>query len=217
MRWRDYNLNDNVLKLTEDATLWKNEKGIVEVSKGALAIGILLDDQPSGYIFHGKGRLLLDTIVETKKGAIGESVERIVDTPFLMLRRMMNAKEQFSDTESEDFKKLDYENQRQFISKAKDLLDMFLENSKHTNGYSKKSFEDGGFIFAFPNKKEKLDILLTKNSKLIYKAVDKIFVSKGEKMVLKSDEAVVVSKPGKSIFIEKNCGSNICIYQDDFE
>jgi len=36
-------------------------------------------------------------------------------------------------------------------------------------------------------------------------------------MVLKSDEAVVVSKPGKSIFIEKNCGSNICIYQDDFE
>ncbi|MCW3986518.1 MAG: hypothetical protein NWE91_08965 [Candidatus Bathyarchaeota archaeon] len=41
-----------------------------------MALPIVLNDQRKGYIFHGHGKLILDTIVETEKGAIGKSVEK---------------------------------------------------------------------------------------------------------------------------------------------
>lgn len=217
MKWQDYELDSDVLKTTEDVTLWRNEKGIVEIARDTLAAKIFLDRQPSGYVFHGKGKLLLDTIVETEKGAVGKPVERLVDEPFLMLGRSDMLQEHLISTEREDFTRLAYEEQQQYLSKAQDLLDMFFEGSTSTHMRSKPFGEDGGFVFALPNKKGKLDILVARDAELVYKSTDKVFVSKGEKVVLKSSGEVVVSRPGKSVLIKRNCCPSIYIYKGDSE
>lgn len=217
MKWQDYRLDSDVSKAAEDVTLWRNEKGILEIAGDTLAVKILLDDQPSGYVFHGKGKLLLDTIVETEKGAVGKPVERLVDEPFLMLGRSEMLQQHLCSTEREDFTRLAYEEQEQYLLKAQDLLDMFFEGSISTHTRSKTFGEDGGFVFALPNEKGKLDILVARAAELVYTSTDKVFVSKGEKVVLKSSGEVVVSRLGKSVLIAKNCCPSIYIYKGDSE
>ena len=70
MRWRDYELGDTISKTIEDTRPWESDKGIVEIGKNTLAIPIRLDGDERGYIFHGDGKLLLDTIVETEKACM---------------------------------------------------------------------------------------------------------------------------------------------------
>ena len=71
MMWQNYQLDKTALKANENMILWRTEKGTIEIGKNTLAIPIKLDDQRKGYIFHGQGKLLLDTIVETHEGAVG--------------------------------------------------------------------------------------------------------------------------------------------------
>lgn len=215
MKWEKYQLDNKVSKVTEDVTLWKNEKGIIEATKDTLATKVIVDDNPCGYVFHGKGNLLLDTIVETGKGAIGKSVERSLDEPFLMLGELDD--QQLKDAEREDFTTLGYENQQQFTLKAEELLAQFFEKSTHEVKHSNSFNEDGVFIFVFPNEKGKLDILLAKDNKLVYTSTEKVFVSKGEKTVLTSHGKVIASKSGKSVIIEKNCCPTIHIVKGDYE
>ena len=70
MSKRDYRLDSKLLTTTADMTLWKNTRGNVEITRGTLAVEVLLDDQPCGYVFQGSGSLLLDAIVETESGAV---------------------------------------------------------------------------------------------------------------------------------------------------
>ncbi|UCE96409.1 MAG: hypothetical protein JSV51_02035 [Candidatus Bathyarchaeota archaeon] len=199
MRYQSFQLDDDVLKATDDMKLWKNEKGLVEITKDALAVGVTLDSKRCGYVFHGVGRLLIDTIVETDKGAVGSPVEKELDTPFLMLGKLDDAEKHLDAAEKKDFQKLGYDDQQQFISKGEELLDLFFENSEGEHKHSRMHIGKG-FIFAFPND-SKLDILVTKGSKIVYTATDMVFVSKGDEVVLTSHGDVVVSRPGKSVFI----------------
>ena len=201
MTWKNYELDSIVLKATEAITLWKTEKGIIELNKGALAVPIKLDDQRKGYIFHGHGKLLLDTIVETKEGAIGKPVEKEVNEPFLMLGDTEKVQQHLSTASKEDFTKMGYENQQGFVAKAEDLYDQFFERGR-TCG--RQSFgEEHGSVFAFQNKAGKLDVLVVKGSKMVYKAAGMVFVSSENKVVLKSRGEVVLSCDGKSFVIRK--------------
>lgn len=215
MKWEDYQLDSKVSKISEDVVLWKNDKGILEISEGTLAIRVIVDSRPCGYVFLGKGKLLIDTIVETNKGAVGKSVENALDEPFLMLGSFDGQK--LEDTKQEDFLKLNYENQQQLLSKAEQLLTQFFEKSTHKGKHSRFFEEDRGFIFAFPNEKGKLDILVCKDDKIVYTSTDKVFVSKGEKTVLTSRGKVIALKSGKSIIIEENCCPIIHIHKGDHE
>jgi hypothetical protein len=213
MKWEDYQLDSEVSKVSEDMVLWKNDKGIIEISGGSLAIRVIVDSHPCGYVFHGKGKLLIDTIVETNKGAVGKSVERVLDEPFLMLGSLDDQK--LEDVKSEDFSLLGYENKEQVSSKAEQLLAKFFEKSNHK--HSRFLEGDRGFIFAFLNDKGKLDILVSKDDKIVYTSTDKVFVSKGEKIVLTSRGKVIALKSGKSIIVEENCGPIIHIHKGDRE
>lgn len=82
---KNYELDDVVFKVTKEVRLLQTERGIVELGENALAIPIILNEKPRGYIFHGQGKLLIDAIVETKEGAIGKPIDRELNEPFLML------------------------------------------------------------------------------------------------------------------------------------
>jgi len=201
MNWQKYQLDNTVLKATEALTLWKTERGVMEVGEDTLAIPIKLDDQRKGYIFHGHGKLLLDTIVETEEGAVGRPVEKEVNEPFLMLGDTEKIQQHLTTASKEDFTKIGYENQQEFVAEAEDLYDQFFERGR-TCG--RQSFgEDHGSVFAFQNKDSKLDVLVVKGSKMVYKAKGMVFVSSENKVVLKSLSEVVLSRNGKLFVIRK--------------
>lgn len=200
MMWQNYQLDKTISKATEAITLWQTEKGIIEISKNTLAIPIKLGDQRKGYIFHGQSKLLLDTIVETEEGAIGKPVEKEISEPFLMLGDTEEIQQHLSTTSKEDFIKMGYENQQEFVAKAEDLYDQFFRGGVHSR---QGLDEDNGLIFAFQNEASRLDILVTKDSKLVYKAMGMVFVSNENKVVLKSPTAVVCSNNRKSVIMKK--------------
>ena len=200
MMWQNHQLDNTVLKTSEAITLWKADKGIVEISENALAVPIKLGDQRKGYVFHGHGKLLLDTIVETEGGAIGRPVEKEIDEPFLMLGGTEEIQKRLSTVSAEDFAEMGYGNPQEFAARAEDLCDRFFENRRIC---SCQCFgEEYGSIFAFHNKASKFDILVAKGSKLVYKAMSMVFVS-NENIVLKSPGEVVLSHNRKSFVIRK--------------
>jgi len=200
MTWRKFQLGSPISKVTETTTLWQTERGIIEISENALAIPIELGDQRKGHVFHGQGKLLLDAIAETDEGAVGKSIEKELDEPFLMLGETEEIGQHLTKASEEDFMKMSYKDQQGFIDKAKDLCDQFFKGKVNNH----EAFDrNNGLIFAFKNEADKLDVLLTKGSKLVYKATDIVFVSNENKVVLKSRGEVVCSNNGKSVIIKK--------------
>ncbi|NWF86276.1 hypothetical protein HXY32_00435 [Candidatus Bathyarchaeota archaeon] len=201
MIWHKYELESTVMKASEALTLWKTENGIVKIDKNTIAIPIKSGDERKGYVFHGNGKLLLDTIVETEKGAIGEPVEKELEEPFLVLGNAEEIQQRFITASEEDLKIMGYESEQKFFAKTEELFDRFLGRGLiHEYGCCGKT---GGFIFAFPNSGGKLDILITKGSKLVYKAADKVFVSNKRKVVLKTPKEVIVSSDQKYMIFKR--------------
>ncbi len=199
MKKQNYELDDTVSKATDNVKLWRTERGLLEISRDTLAVSIRLDDKRRGYVFHGHGRLLLDSIVETEEGAVGEPVEKELDEPFLMLGDVEDMEQHFSKTSEEDFTKIGYEHQQDFINRAKDLCDNFFIKRVHEHH---RFSESNGLIFAFPNEASTFDILVAKGSKLVYKATDITFISNNTKVVLKSQGIAVCKNDGKSVIIK---------------
>lgn len=202
MIWQNYQLDNTILKTNEALTLWQIDKGVIEIDKNALVISIKLDNQQKGYVFHGNGKLLLDTIVETDEGAIGEPVEKEISEPFLMLGDTEETQQHLSAANKANLREMGYESEQEFMTKAEDLFSQFLGKGR-TNSHQCCCGSDHGFIFAFPNKAGKLDILVANGSRLVYKAMSKVFVSNKNKVVLKTPKEVVVSGGRRSFVIKK--------------
>ncbi len=200
MTWQDYQLDTTVSKVTEDTTLWRTEKGVIEVKKDTLALPLKLDDQRRGYVFHGRGKLLLDAIVETGEGAVGKAVEKEISEPFLMLGEPDELQQHLKTANKDDLEKVGYENEQEFVAKAEELCSRFLGRERmHTC----RCFDWGhGLVFAFSNEADKFDIVVTQGSKLVYKAPGIVFVSSKNKSVLKSRDAVAVSHNGRLLVVK---------------
>lgn len=201
MIWKRFQLGSPISKVTDAVTVWQTERGIIEISRDTLAVPIMLDDQRRGYVFHGQGRLLLDAIVETDEGAVGESVEKQLNEPFLMIGDAEDVQKQLTEASDEDLAKMNYDSQHEFMDRAEDLCDRFFKGrTRHDHRFSAN---DNCFIFAFQNQTDKLDILLSKGSKMVYKATGLVFVSNRSRVVLKSPSEVVCSNKGKSVIITR--------------
>jgi hypothetical protein len=203
MMWKNYQLDNNALKTTETMTLWRTEKGTVEIGRNALAIPIKLDDQQKGFIFHGHGKLLLDTIVETREGAVGKPVESELNAPFLMLGDTEEIQQHLTAATKEDLTKMDYESEKGFLNKAEALFDQFFGRMGMHNHHC--CSHNNGVIFAFPNEAGKLDVLIAKGSKLVYKAISQIFISNDRKVVLKTPTEMIVSGDNRKSLVLKKC------------
>jgi len=141
MMWKEYELSDTILKANEDITLWERENGIVKIDKNTLAIPIERGGKLEGYVFQGNGRLLLDTIVETERGAIGKPVEKETNKPFLMLGDTEKIHQQLKTATKEDLSKIGYAHEQEFKAKAWELCERFFRKAhwcscnNKVNGY----------------------------------------------------------------------------------
>jgi hypothetical protein len=197
-----YKLDGVVSKATEDVRLWQTERGVVEIKEDTLATSIILGDQQRGYVFHGQGKLLIYAIVETEQGAIGKSIDKELNDPFLMLGETEEIQKHLAEASEEDLEKMGYEQQKGFVDRAEDLCNRFFKKGRVHD--TRRFNGDRGFIFAFQNEANKFDVLVSKGSKLIYKAMDMVFVSKKDRVLLKSQGDVVCKSNGKSVIIKKD-------------
>jgi hypothetical protein len=205
---QNYQLDNKILNATEALKLLQSEKGIIEIDKDALVIPIKLDNQQEGYVFHGHGKLLLDTIVETREGAIGEPVEKEINEPFLMLGETNDVEVHLGEANKENLTAMGYENKQAFIDKAKSVLEQFENKGRVSHLHCCGNMH--GSIFAFPNEAGKLDLLIAKGSNLVYKALNKVFVSGKHRVVLKTPNETIVSSERKSIVIKNGHFMKCC-------
>jgi hypothetical protein len=200
MIWPNHHLSNEILKAAEDTKLWQTEKGIVEIGKNTLAIPVTMHDQVKGYIFDGHCKLLLDAIVETKEGAVGKPIEKEIREPFIMLGNAEITGRNLKPASSDDLAEAGYAERRELMAKAEELLDKFSKNG--TTHSCRCSYGDEDLTFAFQNQAGNLEILLAKDTKIVYKATDTIFISDMNRAVLKSCEVVCVST-GKSVVVKR--------------
>jgi hypothetical protein len=197
--WDKFELDSTVLKVPQDVRLWQSEKGIVDIKADALAILVKRDGEKRGYVFHGQGKLVLDTIVETDEGALGRSIEKELNKPFLMLTRTEDLQAKLSEASDDDLKRMGYENLHSFADAASESLDRFLGRQSFIHEHSRNR----GFVFAFPSDDDKLDVLVADDDKLVYRSADITFISEAGKTVLKGPHGMICSGNGKSVVIKR--------------
>ena len=192
MMWRPYDLSQTVLKTNEPLNLWKSDRGSVDIEKDTLAVALTLDGRPEGYIFGGNGKMILDAIVETDRGAVGKPIERQLTVPFLMVGNpeIVESRSFSAVTEGQDF-----------LAKAQVLYHEFFRGEHLGRGCHHHHHR--GMVFAFKNDSGKLDLLIHHGSKIVYKAENMVFISDENEAILKSPEHMVVSNHGRCIVMRR--------------
>jgi len=199
MKYLNYKLSNEPLKIVEDTTLLKNARCVVDALEDTLALPILIDEKVQGYVFHGTGKLVVDSIIETTKGAVGKPTVKDLKQPFMMLRGAEEIKDNLGNADTSDLQNAGYEKVDAFIEHAEELCGRLLKE-KHCH----VDFGKDARLFVFLNEEDKLDILISKNDKLVYKSEKKVYLSKGSKSVLQRPGEIIVSRKGKTVVIANN-------------
>ncbi len=200
-------LGTQPLKLTNDLTLFQNEKCLVKAAAGTLNLPILVHDETRGQLFAGKGEFTLDAIIETPRGALGNSVVKSLTAPFLVFGPINDIEEKTTPATVDDLKNVSYTGPEDFLTKANDLVNRFIGNS-----HSHLHFKQDGHLLAFSNENGGWDILVSEGNKLVYTSKHSVYVSKGDaKSVVIQPDSVVVKRNGKTVVI---VGDNVFVNKD---
>lgn len=190
-----YEIGENPLKTVENVNLLKTDRCVINVSKDSLAVPIIVDGKTRGYFFHGAGELLIDTIIETSRGAVGEPTEKSLTEPFIMVGGTKEVESMMEPADASDLSKQGYENREGFLEEAEEICRHVFGRRFHCG-----NFDDAhASLFLFKTKQGGEDVLVSKGDKLVYKSEDGVCVFKGEKGVLKRPGEIVVAKKGKTV------------------
>jgi hypothetical protein len=200
MMWKDYKLDDKVLELDEDVTLYRSDKVLVNLSKGARAIAVKRKDRMEGLVFQGHGRLIVDTIVETENGALGKPTERELSEPFLMLGPVEDTLQHLKEANKEDLQRNGVKAEDLF-DKAQNLVDKL--QGRHALCSFSCYNEQEGSVFAFATDEDRLDVLVLNDSRIVFKSKGVSFVSIDNHSVLKNTDQVVLATNGRSVFVRR--------------
>jgi len=195
-------------KLTKDTTLLQNEKCIIKTAAGTLTLPILVDGNPSGHFFMGKGEFILDAIIETARGAIGKPVTRDLNRPFLMLGENTTLNQNLAPATIQDLTNAGHKGTEEFLKKAHETLDRFGHRR-----HGRFDMESDAHIFAFATEHDRWDILVAKQDKLVYASKHRVYVSGDDgESVSVGPAQILVAKKGKTVVMDKG---NILVDRND--
>jgi len=200
-------LGTQTQKLTKDTTLLQNEKCIIKTAAGTLTLPILVEDNPSGHLFIGKGEFTLDAIIETTRGAIGKPTTRDLNRPFLMFGEDTTLNQNLALATTQDLANYGYKSTEEFLKKAHETLDQFAHRR-----HGQFDINEDTHIFAFATEYNKWDILIAKRDKMVYASKEKVYITKNnDHSVSLESGSILVSRKGKTIVIDKG---NILVDRD---
>jgi hypothetical protein len=194
-----YELDDTILKSNESLFLFRSDTASVEISKETFALPVKVKSEIVGYVFSGQGKLLVDAIVETEEGALGKPIQRALNEPFLMLGDTREISQHFSPAKDDDLSRVSGD-EKTLSEKAQELLGRFSRG--RTVHQHEHMFGGRGLIFAFCDDRDELDILLSKDSKLVYTTNEMSFVKDGDNSILTGSRQVILSHHGRPFVVE---------------
>jgi hypothetical protein len=198
VRLYSYKLGNTPLKISEDTTLLKTERCLITALKDTLALPITFNERVHGYFMHGSGKLVIDTIIETSRGAIGKPTEKDLTKPFVMFGGTEEVRDKMVEADLSSLNRMGYENLENFQRKAEELCEELL-GRKMCWTYDEKRHTR---IFLFEIDRGSHDMLISRNAKnLVYISTGKVYVFGDNKSLMTSPNEVLISKPGKSIII----------------
>jgi len=187
-------------KLTQDSTLLQNEKCIIKAAAGTLTLPIMIDNMTRGHIFVGRGQFTLDAIIETARGAVGESIIKDLTQPFIMLGENPKLTQNLTPATTEDLAHYGYASADELLKTANNMLER-LAHKRHVHFGT----DPDAHIFAFDIGQDKLDILIAKGDRLVYKSEDKVYISKNKaENVAIGQGQIFVARKGKTVVIDKD-------------
>ena len=194
-----YELGETTLKSNEPLFLFRSDTASVEIDKETFALPVKVRSEIVGYVFSGQGKLLVDAIVETEEGALGKPIQRALNEPFLMLGDTGEISQHFSAAKDDDPSRVSGD-EKTLTERAQELLDRFSRGRVvHQHEHM---FGGRGFIFAFCDDRDELDILLSKDSKLVYTTNEMSFVKDGDNSILTGSRQVILSHHGRPFVVE---------------
>lgn len=200
MNWTSRLELGEIRRLNENVSLMKTDKALIEVNAGAILVSVGIDQVQRGYVLHGEGTLAVDVIVETADGAVGKPIQKILNEPFLALMSTFLVEERLTVPFDQDLKAFGYVNEEAFRTRADDLCRMFFGISD--NHFSNRG--DGGFVFVFPRKNGRPDLLVADHDRLVFKSREIVFISNGHKAILKSSEGFLVAGCSECLLLGEN-------------
>jgi len=198
MNLSNYELGEELFKTTEDTMLLKTERCIVTAFKDTLALPLTINGKIPGFFMHGAGRLIIDAIIETSKGAIGKSIEKTLTKPFIILGDIEKVKDKMTKADMARLGVMGYENLEAFREKAEEVCERIL--NRRINGI--RIDRRLASVFFFVNDENSCDTLISKNTrKLVYVTRGKVYVFSDDKSLITGPEEVFLSKHGKTVII----------------
>ncbi|MFB0543770.1 MAG: hypothetical protein ACETVR_03215 [Candidatus Bathyarchaeia archaeon] len=191
VRW---DLGKTPLRLLVDTTLLDTERCLLTLSRGTLALPLLLDGEIRGYAFKGSGRLFLDAIIETDEGALGRAIEEELERPFLMYGDVGEVEQQLREAAEGDLFEAGYRTIEEFRGELWDAFKGFFRG-QHQGDWRKGDSK----VFVIKNRRDGHDFLVSNRRRLVYLHEGVIYLL-GKRSVLKERNGLfVVSGKGKII------------------
>lgn len=195
-------VGEEAFRLEEPFTLFRNDKCVLKISDGAIVVPLYFNGESLGYFFHGEGKLLLDAVIETPRGAVGKPIERNIETPFIMIAPASKIEEirgKLRKAENENLEQRGYANVGEAVEAARNLCYAMFRKSTFC-----RRPEPQSYVFGFQRKDaEKLDLLAAKGDKLVYICGENIFAFKRGKSIMIKSNRLVIAKNNKIITLVK--------------
>lgn len=184
----------------KDSNIAQSEKALVNVGSGTLYFPILLDEIGVGGVFLGSGHFIVDAIVETKQGAIGQSEEHKWEGNLLLLDRGG----EWSAPNTESVKNADLKihslgSIEEAKERARQIFDRFVDRDGGWSLDFLDSKKKGWFVKILDNESRESHLIAERDRLVMTHEGTKLAI-KGNKLVRKGrKKTLVVSGRGKIV------------------
>ncbi|MFX0079428.1 MAG: hypothetical protein ACFE8O_09335 [Candidatus Hermodarchaeota archaeon] len=194
MNYRNKDLVLGILagKVLEPTDIAQSEKALLSVNEGSLYFPIFHRNVEVGGVFIGLGQVIVDAIVETRRGAIGHSREFLWNGSLLLLSEDGNwSPPETTPIKDKHLKAYLLESVDEAQERAQGIFNRFLENNR--NWFDEIFIQRlRGWVAQIFDRQRGKCILIASGDRIVLKIADWKVVLSGNKLIEKDGRKKVV-------------------------
>ncbi|MGV9103080.1 MAG: hypothetical protein ACOC38_11090 [Promethearchaeia archaeon] len=191
-------IEDTTNMLDASYDLFSEEKTLVTMQSGCIWARLFNDTKPVGIVFAGPANFAVDAIVETERGAVGQSTSGSLQGVQVYFGTA-DLEEVSRTAKDSDCNPLGYEGAHGFHEDAKATL----KNLGASKGGMKSSM-DGKNVLIGKDEGRKKIILIAKENETVFIRGESVFVVGDELVTVDENRVTVTESSGKTITVGKN-------------
>lgn len=185
---------------TKPLELLSSEKALVKIDARCLWTEVLEDQRKIGAVIHGPAEYIIDAIVDTREGAMGQSFKGEIKG-FKLYLGGTNLEEASAIATQQDLQRLVFDNREAFITAANTALDRLLDSCSCKIEQTQEP-QQGILMWEEEGRKRNAIFANRDNTGFIQRG--KVFLASGKRNVYVSDGTVILSgRHGRELFVDK--------------